>query len=180
MTWKKGVSILQRELHMSHRSNRSALPLTGSWYSTTEEQSCSPAARCTRLWCLLCQVARGGDTGDDAGQGRVLTGPALLYSPLTNRLTHCSLGPGREQTPCLASFEHETNEGQTGSRWRKSQSGSGMSERLTCSSCINTHKHDSCIHRPFWFILGIFSICIRHTGLSTHSNGSPFTAISRR
>lgn len=44
----------------------------------------------------LRQVAAGGDTGDDAGQGRVLAGSALLYSPLTNRVNHCCLGPGGE------------------------------------------------------------------------------------
>lgn len=44
----------------------------------------------------LCQVAAGGDTGDDAGQERVLAGSAPLYSALTNRVNHCCLGPGGE------------------------------------------------------------------------------------
>ncbi len=89
------------------------LASTGSRYSTTDEQSWSTAAQCAGLWCLPCQVAGGGDTGDDAGQGRVSAGSALLYHPLTNRVTHCCCGPGREQTHCLASFKHETKEGQT-------------------------------------------------------------------
>lgn len=88
--------------------------LTGSWYSTTDEQSCSIAAQCTRLWCLLCQVAGGGDTGDDAGQGRVFAGSALPYSPLTNRATHCCSGQRKKQSHSLASFKHETIVGQMG------------------------------------------------------------------
>lgn len=88
--------------------------LTGSWYSTTDDQSCSTAAQRTRLWCLLCQVAGGGDTGDDAGQGRVFAGSALLYSPLTNRATHCCSGQRKEKSHSLASFKHETTLGQMG------------------------------------------------------------------
>lgn len=60
--------------------------------------------------------------------GRVSTGSTLLYNPLTNRVTHCCVGPGRKYTHCLASFKHETEEGQTDSRRGRSQYGSGMSE----------------------------------------------------
>lgn len=62
----------------------------------------------------------------------MLAGSDLLYNPLTNGVTQCCFGPGREQTHCLVSFKHEIKEGQTQSRRGKSQIGSGMSEQLTC------------------------------------------------
>lgn len=112
MTCTRGVCTLYGQLNTSQISS-----LT-HWHRqeadiSTDEQSWPIAAQCAGLWCLLCQVAGGGDTGDDARQGRVLAGSALLYNPLTNRVTHCCFGPGRAQTHCLASFKHETKEGQT-------------------------------------------------------------------
>lgn len=72
---------------------------------------------------LPCQEAGGGDTGDDAGQETVLAGSALLYNPLTNRVTRCCFGPGREQTHCLPSFNHEPERVKQKSKLSQSQKG---------------------------------------------------------
>lgn len=65
------------------------LALTGSWYSTTDEQSCFAAlsgSRRGRHW----RWRRAGV--------RVLAGSAWRFNPLTNRVTHCCFGPRKEQT----------------------------------------------------------------------------------
>lgn len=100
--WERSLHITPIQwLHTSDWSDQWHRASTGSRYSTTDEQSCSIAAHCAGLWCLACQLARGGNTGDDAGQQRVLAGSAQLQSPLTNRLIHPCFGLIRKQKPSV-------------------------------------------------------------------------------
>lgn len=80
---------------------------------------------------MPCQVAGGGDTGDDAGQERVLAGSALLYNPLTNRVTHAALGLEGSKPSVWLRLNMKPKRVKQKAGRGKSQNSSGMPERLT-------------------------------------------------